>query len=205
MPNALIASQLTEQLESPELEHDLDQLFHDRVVVSLDDTEVFCYAGTQAQAEGAERTIQSLAGTHGWEAEFELRHWHPEAEEWVEPDVALPDTPEARAAEHEELVARERSESLNQGYPDFEVRIQCRHHRDAVRLSKALAGEGLQNVRRSKYVVIGALDEDSANALAERLRAESPSGSTVTVEASVQAALEDQPVSPFAVFGGLGG
>jgi 3-oxoacyl-(acyl-carrier-protein) synthase len=58
-------------------------------------------------------------------------------------------------------------------------------------------------------VVVAASDEDTAKALAERIRAEAPPGSTVTAEASVAEAVAEAPLatpfSPFAVFGGLGG
>src|ERR1700722_16732963 len=42
-----IARQLGEQLQAGETEHELDATFHDRVVVSVDDNELFCYTGTQ--------------------------------------------------------------------------------------------------------------------------------------------------------------
>ena len=45
------ARELTELLRSHEVESDLEQAFHDRVVVSFDGPEVFCYAGTREQAQ----------------------------------------------------------------------------------------------------------------------------------------------------------
>ena len=60
-------------------------------------------------------------------------------------------------------------------------------------------------MRRWKYLLIGAADEDSARALAARLREQVPPGSIVTVEATLGAVLEARPSNPFAIFGGLGG
>ena len=47
------AHRLGETLQAEELEHDLERSFHDKVVVSVDGTDVFCYAGSRAQAEAA--------------------------------------------------------------------------------------------------------------------------------------------------------
>jgi hypothetical protein len=55
-------------------------------------------------------------------------------------------------------------------------------------------------------LLVGATDEDAANALADRLRAEAPPGATVTAEVSQRAAWDDDPGrGSFAIFGGLGG
>jgi hypothetical protein len=199
------ARELTERLQAPELEHDLERSFHDRVAVSLDGSELFCYTGTRAQAERVDQVIRSLGEQNSWQLESELRHWHPTAEEWEDPDTPLPDTDALRAAERQELMGSERAESLAQGYPEFEVRVELHRHRDTVQLAEKLRQEGLPNVHRWKYLFIGALDEDDANALAERLRGEVPSGSTVTVEASSSTVFDERPSNPFAILGGLGG
>ncbi len=54
-------------------------------------------------------------------------------------------------------------------------------------------------------VEVGAADEDTARALANRLTGESPAGCTVTVEGPLASVEADIPPNPFAVFGGLGG
>jgi hypothetical protein len=199
------ARQLAQRLQSPELEHDLDQSFHDRVVVSLEGSEVFCYAGAREQAQRAEQAIRKLAGDNGWLLESELKHWHPTAEEWEDPDAPLPANEIERAAERAELMESEREEAAERGYPEFEVRVALERHRDTVRLAEQMREEGLPNVHRWKYLFIGALDEDTANALAERLRGEAPAGSTVTVEATSNAVFDERPANPFAFLGGLAG
>ncbi len=91
------------------------------------------------------------------------------------------------------------------GEPEFEVRVDLPSHREAVRFAEHLRAEGLPAVRRWKYLVVGATDEDGARALATRLESEAPSGSEVVVEGSGQVAYAERPANPFAVFGGLGG
>jgi hypothetical protein len=63
----------------------------------------------------------------------------------------------------------------------------------------------MPHVRRWRYVIVGASDEDSAGELANRLRSEAPDGSNVTVEGTAGAALAVRPPNRFALFGGLGG
>jgi hypothetical protein len=195
------AHRLLEQLDSTELEHRLETTFRDRVIVSRDNAEIFLYAGTREQAERAAELARSIAEEHGWEVDSELRRWHPTAEEWEDPDKPLPSSEEERAAEHAELIEAERSEQL----PAFEVRIECTSRQAARELSDKLRQEGLPSVHRFSYVLVGARDEDSAEALAERLRKEAPAGSIVTAEGTIGTVLASVGPNPFSIFGGLGG
>jgi hypothetical protein len=199
------AHQLGERLDAEELEHDLERSFRDRVVVSVDDGEVFCYTGTRAQAEAAAQLVRQLADRHGWSLDIELSHWHPDSEQWEDPDQPEPATAADAEAEREQRIASERQESAEQGYPEFEVRVECESRGDAAALSDRLESEGMPNVHRWSYVLVGATDEDSAQTLAERLRSEVPSGATVTVERNRRAIYDDRLWSPFSVLGGLAG
>jgi hypothetical protein len=199
------AGSLTERLNAAELEHELSEAFHDRLIVSGEGPRVFVYAGTREQAEHARALIAKLAEAHSWDLVTELTHWHPEAEAWEDPELPLPASDAARVAEHEELIASERERLLATGEPEFEVRVDLPSHREAVRFAEQLRAEGLPAIRRWKYLVVGAADEDSAKALAQRLEADAPAGSKVVVEGSGQVAYAERPANPFAVFGGLGG
>ncbi len=203
------ARELADQLHDYDQEHGLKTSFIDRVVVSRDGAEIFCYAATRDQTDAAEQAIGAIASERGWSLSTELKHWHPSAEEWEDPDKPLPQTDAERAAERAELMAEEREESDKQGYPDYEVRVKCPSHREARELAEKLREEGIPSVQRWQFVVLGAGDEDDANALAERIRAETPPGSTVTAEGSVSEATAEAPDSRFrkfaVFFGGLGG
>ena len=199
------AHKLSERLEASELEHELESSFQDRLVVSREGGELFCYAGSRDQAESAEALVRSVAADHGWDTDCELRHWHEAAEQWEAPDVPLPQTDADRSTEHAALIESEREEEEQSGEPEFEVRVQFRSHHDAVAFDKQLRAEGLLTARRWKYLVVGATDEDSANALAARIREEAPAGATVTAEGSGRAAYNERPGNPFWFLGGLGG
>jgi hypothetical protein len=199
------AQVLTDRLEAVELEHDLSTAFHDRVIVSREDTTVFLYAGSREQAESARELILSLAAKHKWELGLELKRWHPRAEKWEDPDKDLPDDNATRKAEHEELLAAERKQAEESGHPEFEVRIDLPSHHEALQLAEQLRGDGLQPVHRWRYVLVGASSEDSARELAKRIEAGAPAGSKVSAEGTWQTVYGERPPNPFAFLGGLGG
>jgi hypothetical protein len=195
------AHRLLESLDSTQLEHRLNASFEHRVVVSRENSELFLYSATREQIEAAAELVRSFAQENGWDIDTELRHWHPTAEDWEDPDKPLPSTEAEQAAEHAEMIESERSETD----PDFEVRIECRSRHAARDLARKLLQEGLPNVQRAHYVLVGASDEDSANALAERLKAEAPPGSVVRAEGTARYVEQSVGPNPFSIFGGLGG
>lgn len=196
---------LAESLEAMALEHELQEALPDRIAVSHDADDVFAYAGTREDAERARELVARLAAEKDWQIESELTRWHPVAEEWEAPDKPLPSRPDELAQEHAELIEQERRESQEQGYPEFEVRVHCRSRSDAVDLQERLGTAGVPSLRRWNYLLVGAVDEDAATALAGRIGTEAPAGAVITTEATGRAANAVRPGNPFAVFGGLGG
>jgi N-acetylglutamate synthase/N-acetylornithine aminotransferase len=77
----------------------------------------------------------------------------------------------------------ETQESLAAGQAGWEVRVELRSHRQAVELAARLQAEGRPVIRRWKYLVLGANNEDDATALAEAIRQESPAKASVHAEA----------------------
>jgi hypothetical protein len=196
------ARALRGRLDAAELEHDLEAAFHDRVIVSVDGQELFCYTGTREQAERARTLIARLAREHGWELETRLERWHPLAERWEDPEKPLPSTAEQAAAEHEELIEEERVEA-EAGHPPCELRVQLRSRHDAVALSRTLERERIPHLRRWRRLLVPCPDEDSAAELAERVRMLAPAGAEVEVAQTPP--LGGLRPNPFAIFGGLGG
>ncbi len=199
------AGELAELLGRGELEHQLDEGFAERVIVSRDDAEVFAYGGSREQVQRVADAIQGLAAQHGWQIDQQLARWHPVAEEWEDPDAPLPAGDAELQAERAELIEAEQEESAAVGYPEWEVRIECDSHHETVKLADQLGGEGITNVRRWRYLLVGATDEASAEALAARLRAQCPPGTKISVEESGAAVEATRPFNPFAWLGGLGG
>jgi hypothetical protein len=196
---------MAENLAAAELEHELAEALADRAAVSHDEDDVFVYAATRQDAERAAELARSVASQRGWDVASEVTRWHPEAEEWEPPDTPLPSTPEEHAGEHAERIEHEQEESQEQGYAEFEVRIQCGSRSEAVDLQERLRSQGIPSLRRWRYLLVGASDEDAAQALAQRLSSEVPADARITVEATARAVNELVPANPFALFGGLGG
>jgi len=172
------------------------------VVVSLDRDRLFAYAGTREQAEEAARELGELAAAQGLTAHGTIARWHPVEERWESPDTALPTTAGEAEAERARRDAREDAESGAWGYPKWEVRVELAKHRDAVALAKRLKSEGLGVLQRSRYVLVGAGDEDAARALAERLRGELSADAKVTAEGSEAYAWAE--LHRYSWLGGLG-
>jgi hypothetical protein len=196
---------LAENLVALQLEHELEESLSGRLAVSHDEDDVFVYAATRQDAERAAEVARSAASQKNWELTTELARWHPEAEEWEAPDKPLPSTSDELAAEHAERIEHEQDESRQQGYAEFEVRVQCPSRSDAVELQERLEAKGIPSLRRWRYVLVGAADEDAAQSLAQTISADAPSGAEVTTQGTALAASELVPGNPFALFGGLGG
>jgi hypothetical protein len=198
------ALQLAHVLRDLELEEPQRDRLGDRVVVSRDEERVFLYADSEVRAREANHLVRGALDERGVAAEIRLHRWHPEEQLWEDPEVPLPQTDDELRAEHERLQAREAAESLESGRAQWEVRVELASHGDTVQFAERLEAEGLPVVRRWTYLLVGAVNEDEAQALAERLSAEVPRGARVEVEPGGQMVWEVAPQNPFAVFGGLG-
>ncbi len=150
--------------------------------VGAGEQQLFLYAGTEAAAGEAERIARDVLARHGIAAESAVHRWHPIEERWESPDVPMPQTAAERQAEHQRLVDAESAESLATGKAQWEVRVELGSHRQAVALARKLEGEGRAIVRRWKFLLVGASNEDEARDLAGQLRREVPADAAVKVE-----------------------
>ena len=131
-------------------------------MISVDGHEMFLYAADRAQAEAAQQVVERIASEHGWQLDTELRRWHPVAEIWEDPDNPEPRNADEQRTEEEIRNAGERRDSAEDGYPAIEVRVTCGSRHEAVELSERLDHEGIANVHRWSWVLIGARDEETA-------------------------------------------
>ena len=171
------------------VENDVRRRLGDRVAVSADGPSVFLYAGTEDAAREADRVVREILAQRQLTAAFKLDRWHPIEQEWEDAGAPLPQTAEQREAEEERRVADETEESEETGQTGYEVLIEVESRHEAVELAERLQSEGHPVIRRWRYVVLGANNEDEARDLAQSVQQEAP------VTASVQSA----PV-PFAHF-----
>jgi hypothetical protein len=184
------------------VERELASRLGPKLPVSHDGNDIFIYATTDDEATAAAEAISEAANAAGIETTVDIKRWHPEAEEWRPADEPLPADADSLAAERAERERSEAAESAERG-PQWEVRIDLRHRRDAVALEQRLAGEGIRSLRRFSHLFIYCATEDDAVALAERIKPEVPEGATVTPEGTPWSGAW-QTTHPFAVLGGLG-
>ena len=188
------AGRALRSLREHEVEDDVRRQLGHRVAVSADGSRVFLYAGTETSAREADRVVREVMAQRNIGADFAVDRWHPAEAEWQDADVAMPQTDEQRQAEHQRLEDTERRESLASGHPQWEVRIELESHHDAVALAGWLQAEGRPVIRRWKFLILGADDEDDANDLSRVIKQEAPAAASVHVE-------QVGPLLPFAQYG----
>jgi hypothetical protein len=188
---------LRERLRALNLDDEAREQLGRNVVVTRDGSRMFAYTPTEAQAREAERVISGLVAEEGLSADFAVTRWHPVAEEWRDASLPLPDGAEEEKLEYEEREAAERQEAVEEGEFDWHVAAELRSRESAQDLQRRLSDEGLPATRRWRYVTVGAVTEERAEELAERLRTELDDSADVRVDAH----LDDDAFRPFQFIG----
>jgi hypothetical protein len=176
-----LAEQAHQAFSGHEVPEDVRRRLGRSIATGAGDSQIFLYAGTEIAAREAERVAHEVLGQHGIQAQFALHRWHPVEEEWEDPDVAMPQTEAERRAEHQRLEDAETAESLAAG-AQWQARAEFGSHHDAVALAGRLRDEGRTVVRRWKFLIVGANNEDDARELAEHIKREAPPDATVCAE-----------------------
>ena len=186
---------LSERLRAHDLDELARELLADRVIVTRDGPRLFLYAGDEAAAREAESVARRLVAEERLTARVSLTRWHPVEEAWKDASVPLPETAEEREAERRRKLAAEVREAAEEGEFDWEVRVELPSHGDTAELAARLEARGLPVTRRWRYLPVGALTEEGAHELAERIAAEGPPGTEARVEARLT-----EPTHPVFVF-----
>jgi len=175
------------------------------VAVSHEHGHVFLYADSEQDAAATRAALEAILAKLQIEASPAARRWHPDEERWEDISAPLPVTSSEHAAERERLEQLETEESEQVGHAEWEVRVTLPTHHDAREFAERLQSEGYPLRRHWRHLQLGARDEDDANSLAARLRAEAPQGSEIEVEGDAADAWAEvtAPARPFSIFGGL--
>lgn len=152
-----------------------------RLIVTADADHVFAYARDEASARAAETEIRRLVAEEHAEGSVSVTRWHPIEEDWKDASAPLPSTPQEEEAERSRHEAAEVAEEEESGEFDWEVAVHLESIGDMVELDRKLRGEGLDVSRRWKYLMVGALTEERAAELADRVRTLAPAGAEVEV------------------------
>jgi hypothetical protein len=168
-----------QSMRDHKVEHEVRRRLGHRVAVSADGPNVFLYAGTEDAAREADRVVREMLAQRHLTAAFKLDRWHPIEQEWEDAGAPLPQTAEQREAEEERRVADETEESEETGQTGYEVLIEVSSPHEAVELAERLQSEGHPVIRRWRYLVLGANNEDEARDLARAVQQEVPATASV--------------------------
>ena len=155
-----------------------------RVAMSVDGPRVFLYADTENAAREADRVVREVLALRQLTAGTTIDRWHPVAQEWRDASVPMPEDDNALAAERRSRLDTETEQSRSTGLAAWQVRVALPSHREAVELAGRLRAAGRPVIRRRKYLILGAGNEDEAIALAEMIRQAAPALAPIRVEAS---------------------
>lgn len=176
---------LGERLRALDLDDDARERLGGRVLVTRDGSRLFLYAASDTQAREAAGLVRSLVDADELTAEVRVTRWHPIEQAWKDASIPLPRTPEEEEAEYAAREAAEAEEAAIEGRYDWQVVVHLPGRDEAMELADRLRGEGVPVARRWRYVRAGALTEERAEELAERLRRELSSDVDVYVEANL--------------------
>jgi hypothetical protein len=188
---------LRERLRALNLDDEARDRLGEDVVVTRDGPRIFAYTSTEGQARAAERVIRTLLSDEELTGEVAVTRWHPVAEDWRDASVPLPATAEDEEGEYEERETAEAEEVREEGRYDWRVMAELPSRDRAGEIAEKLGREGLPAKRRWRYVTVGAVTEERAEELADRLRAEIGDGADVWI----QAGLDDVVAGPFQFVG----
>jgi hypothetical protein len=176
--------QAVQSVREHDVEQDVRSRLGDRVAVSADGPSVFLYAAAEDAAREADRVVHEVLAKRGLTAEFALDRWHPIEQEWADISVPLPENEQQRQAEHERRIEDETHDSLATGEAEWEVRVEMPSRHEAVALAGRLQAEGRSVLRRWRYLVVGANNEDQAAGFAKVIEQEVPAKASVHTSAS---------------------
>jgi hypothetical protein len=157
----------------------------DGVAVSVDGPDLFLYAATEDVARAAERVVREVLAQYQLvTAGVRLDRWHPDEQDWEDEAVRMPGSEEERAAERQRLMDDQTQQSAAAGQAGWLVRVNLPSRGQAIELAERLRAQGRPVARRWKYLILGAANEDEAEALAEAVTAQSPADTTVQTQAN---------------------
>jgi hypothetical protein len=190
---------LSESLAAVELDAEARRELGGQVILTSEGDSIFAYARNEVAARAAEAEIRKLAAENELEASISLTRWHPIEEDWKDVATPMPSTPEEQAAEKARHEAAEVAEEEESGEFDWEVAIHVESLGDMRDLDQKLRDQGMKVHRRWKYLMVGALTEEKAEQLAEKLRPLVPEGAEVEVLVNP----DDLPNPMFVAIGAL--
>lgn len=174
---------LGERLRSLSLDEEAEGRLGGRTIVTRDGSKLFVYTDGEAAAAEAEAVVLDLLDRHTLTAKTSVTRYHPVEGAWKDGSIPLPADAAAEQAEYDRKEAEGIRRAEQTGEFPWDVRLDFGSLEDAVAAERKLADEGLTVHRRWRHVLAGQPTEESAQALADRLRSEIPEAESISIEA----------------------
>lgn len=191
---------LGERLSALDLDDEFRERLGRRVIVTRDGPKLFAYSRDPAAVREAKELIERVLSEDSLDATIAVTRWHPIEEAWQDAELPLPQTAEQEATEREANEVAEEEELRETGEYDWQVAVEhIGGFGEARGLAERLRDAGLDAEAHWRHVLVGALTEERAEQLVERVRAVAPEGARIQVRAN----LDDVNAPTFFFFPGV--
>jgi hypothetical protein len=165
---------LSERLRALDLDDEARARLGRHVIVTRDGSKLFLYTTTEEEADEAARVVRELSSAESLSAEIRTTRWHPTEAAWKDSSVPLPHTESEEALERRRREERERREVEAGDDYDWHVLARAPDRAAAAALERRLLEEKMPVKRRWRFLTIGALTEEQADAFASTILRELP-------------------------------
>ncbi|UJA18845.1 hypothetical protein HJD18_00585 [Thermoleophilia bacterium SCSIO 60948] len=190
---------LGERLGALDLDDEFRERLGRRVIVTRDGPKLFAYSRDPAAVREAKTLIEQILEEDSLDATIAVTRWHPIEEAWQDAELPLPQTPEQEEAEREANEVAEQAEVAETGEYDWQVAVEHVSFGEARELAERLREDGLDAEAHWRHVLVGALTEERAEELVERVRAIAPDDARIHIRAN----LDDVNAPTFFFFPGV--
>jgi hypothetical protein len=181
------AKRAVRELSGREIEDQARQRLAARVAVSVTDLHLYLCTGTRGGAVAALEVIGAVLAAHRLRGSMVTHFWDPSINRWVSAADSVPDDTGLALMPHKHRYGPARDVALDTqvaeatGLATWEVRVDLASHHDAVTFAGRLKAEGHPPVRRWRHLLVGARNQDEAQALAAAIHAQAPPWAVICV------------------------
>jgi len=175
------------ELSGHEIEAQVRQRIAAPVAVSVIDPHLYLCTGTRDSAVAAEEVIRAVLAAHRQRGTVVTHFWDPSINRWVNSADSVPDDtgltllPDKRRHGPAREVAADTRIADATGLATWEVRVNLASHHDTVAFAQRLKAQGHPPVRHWRHLLVGARNQDEAQALAAAIHAQAPPWAATSV------------------------
>lgn len=181
------AKRAARELSGHEVEAQVRQRLGARVAVAVTDLHLYLCTGTRDGAVAAEEAIRVVLAAHRLRGSVVTHFWDPSIDRWINSADSVPDDTgltlvldKRRYGSAREVAADTRIADAT-GSATWEIRVNLASHHDAVSFARRLKAQGHPPVRRWRHLLVGARNQDEAQALAAAIHAQAPPWAVISV------------------------